>query len=174
MDTKKLTLPLRISLMILVLGTLFKVMHWPYGQALISLSSALIMVLYGFRFYFKKDKTMLDYLKLAMVLLWTLSNLIKSFHLFTIPYVFEILILVLIIWWLIAEGFALLFNRRLKKNKGIKISYYVWLFTTISLIAFGVVFKIQHWPFSNIMFTFGMLFLCVFLLLDYFAIERKH
>ena len=75
--TKILTLPLRVALVILLYGALFKVMHWPYANILMLIGGVSIGLLYTIRFLNKEDKSKLDYVKIAIVLIWVFSYICK-------------------------------------------------------------------------------------------------
>lgn len=173
MNTKILTFPLRIGLIILIFGALFKVMHWPYATQLMLIGGVTIGILYTIRFLYKKEKSKLDYVKLALILLWVFSYLIKAFHLFYLPYIFEILLLVLFIYWFIVEGVYYLKNRKFKKNKFLRIVYYILIGITMLSLFFGITFKIQHWPYGALLFTLGVLMLSMLLIFDYFLVDRR-
>ncbi|WP_204344507.1 GldL-related protein [Psychroserpens algicola] len=171
--SKILTLPLRLAVIILIYGALFKVMHWPYANPLMGFGSISILLLYLIRFFYKKEKVILDYVKLVIVLLWVFKYIIGVFHIMSLPYIFEILLLVLCIWWLIEEGLDFISNRKLKGHLFLKSLYYLFFGLTTCLLVVGIIFKIQHWPYGNIMFTLGVLLLSGLLLLDYFIVKRS-
>ena len=170
---KILTFPLRLALIILLYGGLFKVMHWPYAQTLMLIGSTSIVVLYSIRFIYKKEKVRLDYVKLGLVLLWTTNYYLKAFHILNVPYIFEIVLLALFIWWFSEEGLTYFSRRKLKGKQLLKAMYYLFLGTSIACIVLGITFKIQHWPFGNILFTFGVLLSSIMLIVDYFVIKKQ-
>ena len=67
MNSKILTFPLRLALIILIFGALFKIMHWPYANMLMLIGGVSIGLLYTIRFYFNTKKSKLDYVKLDMI-----------------------------------------------------------------------------------------------------------
>lgn len=170
--TKKLTIPLRLALIVLIYGALFKVMHWPYAQTLMLYGSLFILILYTIRFLLKTEKVQLDYIKLVLVLVWMIGYFIKVFHIFNMPYVFEIFFLALFAWWFIEEGISYFTRRKLKDNRWLKYLYYSFSIITIALLVFGVLFKIQHWPYGSILVTCGALLLSLMIIIDYFAIKK--
>ncbi|WP_425076376.1 GldL-related protein [Psychroserpens sp. S379A] len=170
---KKLGLPLRLALVIIIYGALFKVMHWPYAQQLMLIGSILVALLYCIRFLLKINKVQLDYVKLALVLFWFLSYSNTAFHLIDLPYVLDIIVFVLFCWWFIKEGLSYFSKRQFKGNNVLKFFYYGILVISILLIIIGILFKIQRWPFGNIMFTFGVISSSLILILDYFMIKQK-
>lgn len=174
MNTKILTFPLRISIIVLIFGALFKVMHWPYAKVLMLIGSVVIGLLYAIRFVNKKTKTKLDNVKLAIILIWVFNYLVTAFHLFYVSYVFEILLLMLFIYWFTVEGIFYFKNRKFKKNKFIKAIYYLLIALAICTLFFGIIFKIQHWPYGALLLTLGVLTLNILLVFDYFIIDRRN
>ena len=169
---KILTFPLRIALIILIFGALFKLMHWPYAQQLMLIASVSISLLYTIRFFNKTQKQKLDYIKLALVLVWVFSYLNEVFHLFYFPYILEVCLFFLFAWWCIADGFSYFKNRKFKKNKVTKVIYTTLKVVTIVFLVFGMLFKIQHWAYGSELFVLGVLLLCSVLILDYFIVEQ--
>jgi hypothetical protein len=170
---KSLTLPLRLAIIILIIGALFKIMNWPYGYLLILIGSCAIMVLYTIRFLYKNKKSRLDYVKFGLVFLWVINYFNQVLHVLNIPFIFEISVSVFSIWWLMEEGLSYFSKRKFKRNKGIKLFYYVLITMTICCLVFGTLFKIQHWPYGALLFTFGILFLSLVIIVDYLVFERS-
>lgn len=169
---KALTLPIRITLVLIVIGFLFKIQHWSFASELIIFSSISLMALYVIRFFFKKVKALLDYIKLFIVILWVSINVINILHLFNVHYIFNFTLLGLLCLWFINEGTSYFNdNRKLKKGRFFKTLYYTLCFITLFLIICGMLFKIQHWPYGSILVTFGLILLSIMLLLDYFITE---
>ncbi|WP_175455536.1 GldL-related protein [Winogradskyella thalassocola] len=44
---------------------------------------------------------------------------------------------------------------------------------TIFTLVFGILFKIQHWPYGALLFTIGVLLLSLLLIFDYFIVDRR-
>ena len=173
MPVKALTFPIRLSLIVLIFGALFKIMHWPYANILMFIGSVLIGLFYAIRFIKKKSKESLDYVKFVMVLLWIINYLNSAFHVFNMPYILEILLLMLFIYWFIVEGIYYFKNRKYKKNVFLKAFYFLLISMTIFALFFGIIFKIQHWPYGTLLFTTGILLASILLIFDYFLIDRN-
>lgn len=168
---KILTLPIRLALIVLIIGALFKVMHWPYSKELMLIGGGLVSTLYTIRFLFKKQKNRMDYVKIAFVLLWLSSYLINVFHIYSLPYVFNILIVGLFIWWFIEEGLNYFKNRKHKVGGAFRIIYYLFCYLTFIAMFLGILIKILHWPYGSLVFTIGVLSLCLLIIIDYFVVE---
>ena len=173
MNSKILTFPLRIAIIVLIFGALFKIMHWPFAHNLMLLGGISIGILYTIRFVYKKEKTILDYAKLAMILIWVFNYLANAFQLFYVPYIYEILLLILFIYWFYVEGILYFKNRSYRKNRFLKAVYYILMGLTIFTLVFGILFKIQHWPYGALLFTIGVLLLSLLLIFDYFIVDRR-
>jgi hypothetical protein len=132
-----------------------------------------LSVLYIIRFLKKRPKSKLDFVKLFIVVLWVFSYLTTIFHLYKIPYVIEICLLILFILWFVEEGLFYFKNRRFKKTGLTKVAYFLLAGIASFCILFGILFKIQHWPYGAELFTLGILSLCHLLIFDYFVIETK-
>jgi len=71
------TIFLKIALIIssvIIIGILFKIMHWPGSNIMLTLGFSSMIVNYGIRYAKKTTKSRLDYLKL----LWVASSFIIS------------------------------------------------------------------------------------------------
>lgn len=88
------------------------------------------------------------------------------------PYLFEILLLILFIYWFIIEGPVYIKNRKFTKNRFLKVCYKILIALTAFMVFFGLLFKIQHWPYGSILFTFGILQISLLLIFDYFIVDR--
>ena len=168
-----LTLLLRVALIILLYGVLFKFMRWSFAQTLMLYGSIAVVLLYSLRFLFKKEKVQLDYIKLGVVVFWVFNYIVNVFHLFNLPYIFEIILLVLFVWWFINEGLSYFTRRKLMDNSFVKFLYYMLSIASLTLITVGVLFKIQHWPDGPLMFTLGVLILSFVLILDLFVVKKQ-
>ena len=166
---KILSLPLRLGVILVIVGALFKIMHWPGSNILMLVGFISIGVLYSIRFLKKDPKLRLDYVKLILVLLWLVNYTITVFHLYKIPFLLEICVAILFCWWFIEEGSSYLTNREFKKKGTTKIVYYTLVgISTIGLVG-GIFFKIQHWPYGSVLFL--VLTFCVVILVDYFCLN---
>ncbi len=171
--TKKiLTFPLRIVLILVIYSVLFKIMHWPYANQLLLIGSVLLMLLYSIRFLYKTEKTRIDIVKLGLVLVWTVNLVLKTYHIAFIAYALELILLILFVWWFIEDGLNYFTSRQLINNGFVKFFYYGFCIVAITLIIFGALFKIQHWPYGSLILTFGFLLLSIMLIVDYFVIKR--
>tara|TARA_B100001059_G_scaffold236704_1_gene289228 strand:+ start:6277 stop:6801 length:525 start_codon:yes stop_codon:yes gene_type:complete len=164
---KKNTLLLRICISILLLGNLFKIMHWPNAYDLLTFSISGILIVYPIRFYFKQDKETMDYIKVITIVLWCLNFLLGFNQVFG----FSILI-ILFGWWLLTESANYFNSNQLVLSNIAQKVYYGFIAISIGSIAFGTLFKIQHWPYANVLFTLGVFLASILVIVDYF-VRRK-
>lgn len=61
-----------LAVMLFVVSTLFKIMHWPYGSEGLSLTTAVCMALAGFAFVNNRSKSVHDYLLIMWLFLFAL------------------------------------------------------------------------------------------------------
>lgn len=69
-----------IGIVLIVIASLFKVLHWVGSVPLLVTGFSLLIVSYAFRFYLKNPKTVLDYSKLAVAVFAPLSYLFSLMH----------------------------------------------------------------------------------------------
>ena len=110
MDTspkKILTLPLRIALAILIVGSLLKIMHWPNGNLVMNIGFATIFILYPIRFWKKDLKTLIDWIKLGLALCWALNGILTIEKL-PVKNILSNITLGLFMTWVLLEGISYL------------------------------------------------------------------
>lgn len=161
---KKFSLPLRICISIILLGNLFKIMHWPNAYQLMTIGISGILIVYPIRFYFKQDKETMDYIKVVMIVLWCLNFLLVFNQVFSFGG-----LLILFGWWLLIDSASYFSNNQLILSTISQKVYYGFIAISIGSIGFGSIFKIQHWPYANILFTLGVVLASILLIVDYFV-----
>ncbi|MDY8136152.1 hypothetical protein [Aquimarina sp. 2201CG5-10] len=76
-------------IVIMLIGSLFKIMHWPFGievNIVLSIICISILIMYFLHFIKKPIKKRLDYLKLAWVLVLYLGATLKLHHIISREY----------------------------------------------------------------------------------------
>ena len=63
----KSIIPLFFLLGLVVVGFVFKIMHWPMANLMLIAGAICLLVFYGFHFYKKEQKTEFDYIKLIWI-----------------------------------------------------------------------------------------------------------
>lgn len=161
-EVKILRTPLRISIAVLILGFLFKIMHWPYGNLIITVSFILISILYFFRFFNKSKKILLDYAKLLLVFSFSIRGIIITLHL---PFkdVFNIIALIAALAWLLLGGHKDYYgNSSVSNNKYFRGSV-IGIGSIVIIV--GALFKMMHWPGASIMLIVGLSLVALFYLI---------
>lgn len=167
-QSKKNTLLLRICISILLLGNLFKIMIWPNAYQLMTIAIIGILILYPIRFFFKQEKETMDYIKVIMIVIWCLNFLFGFNQVFGLG-----ALLLLFGWWLLTESASYFSNNQLILSNIAKKIYYALIVISIGSIGFGSIFKVQHWPYGNILFTLGVVLASILLIVDYFVRSKK-
>jgi hypothetical protein len=159
---KILTFPLRVLVGIFILGMLVKIMHWAGGNILIITGLSAIAALYPFRFYKKENKRIKDYIKLILVLSWAFSVITGTLHL---PYdnMMKIIPAITFWIWLGAEAYDFFI---LEKKEHAFSNYSVWSVIATAFILTGILLKILHWPFANILLILGFVCLVAWFIKD--------
>lgn len=57
-----------LAIGIMILGVLFRLMHWPYASVLTLAGSIIILVFYPLRYFYKPKKEIVDHLKLLLMI----------------------------------------------------------------------------------------------------------
>lgn len=96
--------PVRFAIGILLIGVMFKVMHWTGGNLITSIAFGLILVLYGAKVVNKKKRIPLDFIKLILIGFWCIQGVLKINHLpYSSIFIYGFWITVAV--WLILEVF---------------------------------------------------------------------
>ena len=71
---------------IIIIGVLFKIMHWQYSDVIIIIGFVLAILVYFFSFLNKPIKKRLDYLKLFWVVIAYTGAVLKFLHMINLDY----------------------------------------------------------------------------------------
>jgi len=94
----------RISVAMFLLGSMFKIMHWPGWAQIIIASAFSFVVLYTIHFSQKQPKQLLDFGKLLIVILVLSGKLFRLFHWknsYELQYISSFVFLTFIIYYII-------------------------------------------------------------------------
>ncbi len=173
-DRKILKTPLRISLAILLSGIMGKIFEWPYSTKILLIGFATLGILYTIRFFAKKDKMFLDYIKLVLVAFWSLYGV---FTVMKFPYTLFFLTMTAIafVLWFIMEGTAYFLDEdRRAKNS---LYHILWncalVIGTLGVIA-GSLLKILNWDYSLHLLSLGITLIAAYILKDVFVPETPN
>ncbi|MEB8345281.1 hypothetical protein OO010_04440 [Flavobacteriaceae bacterium KMM 6898] len=175
MDSYKkiLSVPLRVSMCFILMGFIFKMLHWPLAATILTLAFVSILVLYAIRFWKKPEKSFLTYNKLILISFWTINGLIQIFHLPFALYTQIILVLSLILW-VILEGTA--YFSKEKKNKKLNTKLIIWnLIMVLGSVAImsGGFFMLLEWDYALPLLTLGVFLITIYVFKDVFAQELR-
>ncbi len=159
---KILSIPIAIALFALVIGSMFKIMHWPFGFELKLTSLIAIGVLYTIRYGFKKSKNIKDTAKAIMVFSWVLFSVFVMYKMNNLVYV-RIILAASGSAWLALEVWDII--KKKPKSERTNLPQLIGMLITIAYI----VFQTQHWPFAGPMLMlslFALIFLAIGFILD--------
>jgi len=171
-NKKIFTTPLRISLVVLLLGMLMKILEWQFALHITFMAFLSTGVLYAVRFWKKDPKLFLDYVKLTLVTFWTTNGI---FRIMDLPYtiIFQIIIGISFVTWFILEGSAYFMDDQ--RGPTNNIFQLLWNFAmvigTMALIVGGLL-KILHWEYSTHLLVLGILIIASYILKDVFTNEK--
>lgn len=169
--TKKvLKIPIRIGIAILLLGILLKIQQLtPYANEIIVASVGLIAVCYTIRFWRKDQKLFLDYVKLILVDVWCINVVFSVWHL-PYDYVFESITFISFLIWAVLEGTA--YFAKENEETDISMNQILWnglvVLGSLSIIG-GIMFKILHIGYSDILLGIGLLLIGAYIFRDAFS-----
>ncbi|EAR01519.1 hypothetical protein FB2170_12381 [Maribacter sp. HTCC2170] len=165
-------MPLRVSLVVLLVGMLMKIMAWPLASQIMLLAFASIGTLYFVRFVKKPSRKFLDYVKMVLVFFWTTNGV---FNIMDFPYtiIFQVIIAVSFVLWFIMEGTAyFLDDERRSKNSTIQLVWNLAMVAgTLAIIA-GSLLKILNWEFAIHLLVSGILIIVAYILKDTFTTDK--
>lgn len=152
---RKFTLPIVTFVVLLIVGVLFRIQHWPYGLELIIIGCIGITCSYSLRILLKSDRQVYDWLSMLLVVLWCIHNILRVMWHPMKSYVLYML-------WLsfIAFVVAYLFRRK-EKNDQSRFFESSWELIFLVLLAIGTVgssvLRIQHWPGATLFQFIGLI-----------------
>jgi len=169
---KILTMPLRLSIVVLLMGMLMKVLEWPMAKEVMFVSFTVIGILYIFRFFKKTSRYFVDYVKMVLVFFWTTNGI---FRIMDFPYtiLFQVIIAISFVLWFILEGTAYFLDedRKVKNSTNQLIWNFVMVAGTLAIII-GSILKILNWEFAVHLLTLGIVILAAYILKDVFKADK--
>lgn len=168
MKKKILTFPLKLSLSLILLGSLFKSLLWPGSIDLLVCGTGITCILYTIRFFVFPSKTAMDIAKYIWVLLacyffsttflnWPSLNIIN------------ILVVLTGFYWVYKET-PKYFNQTSSRTR--KTLFAILVSSSVLLLFMGYSFRIMHWPFAPIFTLIGYLLSIICVLTESLVLKR--
>jgi hypothetical protein len=167
---KRFTFILRAALVCVVLGAVFGFLRWTGDLVLYLIGVVTILVLYPFRYAAKRPKVFLDHVKLLLAESWAVVQVLTLLHW---PYAFEVSILTTVCFliWLFKAGISEFWtDKRTSPPSPISRTLYTAAFC---LVIAGTLFRIQHWPYANVMLLAGLLCCAAWFLVEFLLPRRE-
>ena len=163
---KILTTPLRIAISVLLLGLLFQIVEWPYADQIILTAFVAIGLLYPLRFFKKKEKQFLDYIKLILVVFWSVNGIFRVLD-FAYSLFFQIVIAISFLIWIVLEGTAYFLDedRKVKNTRSQVLWNFAMVIGTLAIIT-GSLLNILGWTFAVPLMVFGVAIIVAYILKD--------
>lgn len=144
----------RISIAILIIGTLFRIMHWPFGMQMSAIALILIAISSVLFYSSRLEKSFVDELAVVLVPFLCVFMLLRLLHL---PYQLEIKIalLAIAVLYIFFKGIQWHLGDQSQGKTGINWERNSYILGII-LIAIGLFFKYQYWPYAKEFLLSGM------------------
>lgn len=166
---KILTTPLRIFIAVLLLGMIFKIAEWTYATEIILSAFFAIGLLYPIRFLKKPDRQFLDYIKLILVVFWSVNGIFRALD-FAYTSFFQVVIAISFIIWIVLEGTAYFLDedRKVKNSRSQVLWNFAMVIGTLAIIT-GSLLNILGWSFAIPLIVFGGAIIVAYILKDVFV-----
>lgn len=165
-------MPLRLSIVVLLMGMLMKILEWPMAKEIMFIAFAAIGILYVFRFFKKTTRHFVDYVKMVLVFFWTTNGI---FRIMDFPYtiLFQVIIAISFVLWFILEGTAYFLDddRKAKNTTNQLIWNFAMVAGTLAIIV-GSILKILNWEFALPLLILGIVILAAYILKDVFKVDK--
>lgn len=160
---------IRLSFPIIIISILFKIMHWPYGEIVLTTGLGIIVLLYPVRFYLKKEKRLIDYVKLLVAFFLPLNIYLKLLHLPS-HYILPIISSTSFLLYLLLELYDNYLNR--KSSKELTVFPFGILSSIIAILLLGVFYRISNIENATPILITGFVLLFLYFIVDTFKINK--
>ena len=158
-----------ISVSLIIIGSVFRLQHWPYSKLFLYAGASSIAIIHAFRFFIKKNKITTDYLKLIFAFLWCTGMLLRLQHL---EYGHLIGLLTDGSFMLLTITYAYEYFLPFQEGASGSLSSRVLQVAFAGLILTGIFFKIVHLPFATLLIIAGVVCLFAWFVIDWIK-EKK-
>lgn len=175
MDTNKkvLKIPLRISLVALLIGMTMRMLDWPYAAGVLFISFLAVGILYTIRFSKKENKQPVAYVKMILVLFWTTNGLLRIMD-FPYTLMFQIGTAITFVTWFAMEGTAYFMDEdRKARNSTVEIFWNFAMVVGVLTIIGGGLMHLLEWEYSITTLTVGLSIVTAYILKDVFSPSKE-
>ena len=159
-----------VAIIILLVGVLFKIMHWPMASRFILFGGIGLVTIYFVKVITQNNTSWIHYLRWAVIASFVLR---LNFVLSHWPYaeIIHVVFLVLFCTWFVLEIGRFLNSGEAKETKFAKVlRLLAWIIPGVVIA--GAVMKIMHWPGAGIALVSGLVLGVCWWILDTFF--NKH
>lgn len=148
-----------LSVIIILVGSLFKVMHWPYSRMVLLIGYCFLFIIYPKYYLTTKINNRFNFLSVIGVLVWAGFKIVNMVCFDDVLFVKAISFSGLLLFGAISfykyMGFENYQSTRMERI--IAIFFLLGEF----ILAIGLLFKVLHWPYSLIIIVLGLSILAV-------------
>jgi len=158
----KLHSPLKLGVAVVIIGMLFRLQQWNYGNQILIGGIVLMVLGYVYDLFRKENRGILDFIKMGLVILMAIGYVANLLHRAIPAFLAEAAyyafwgFLLLVGWELLTRG---------KEGAQEKIAALVFGIGAL-LILVGVVFRIQHWVGGSYFIIGGIVLAALWVLLS--------
>lgn len=155
-----------VALIVLLVGILFKIMHWPMATRFILCGGIGLVAVYLVKVITQDNTTWIHYLRWAVVTSFVVRLIFVLNHW---PYaeIIHVVFLILFGTWFVLEIGRFLTSGEAKASKFAKVlRLLAWI--TPGVVIAGAVMKIMHWPGAGIVLISGLVLGACWWILDAF------
>lgn len=175
MTSKKHTWAIKLFINLYLIAALFSLFALPFASHLTVISAVILVIFYPLRYAAKTGKVMLDHVKMAWVLAYSIQVLFQLQNYYPLS-VFQV---ILFIFWFLNEGFFyfdidLRFKKTKEKERNILDDFeeenignnnsliidFLLLFAAFS-VAISFLFQALQWPFAKEVMLFSFSFFAI-------------
>ncbi len=145
----------------LLIGIVFKIMHWPGSGSMLITSKIAIGILYVARFWLEDKRSLIEYLKVGLVAIWASAGIIELFiedPRDRLP--FNAIAWGALIAWALTLGFEYLFQSKESQAKLTtpeRVANRIYVLGAVTIIA-GLCMTVLHLPTGAIVLAVGLSF----------------
>ncbi len=139
----------------LVMGGLFRWMHWPHSMRIMTASLVGFSLIMLIRFYRSKKKDFYDYLAIVTLVVATVNGVIAINYMSASP-LFKYLGIGCTLLWVGIESFKQMKTGKIRRTPFLILLKQNLFTVALAITGIGVFLKVFHWPGSGLLIIIGM------------------
>lgn len=167
-----LQIVIAVGLALVLVGNLFRIMHWPYSAYMLLSGYILISLSYPKMLLHKENRTYIDILKGLGILIWGAFNLIYFVYFPENRTLFNALSKIGLLIFIGAYIYGGLVSEKDEASTLNKIKNFLFIVGG-TVVATGMFFKFMHWPGAGITLISGMFVCAGAFIITFFEVSEE-